>query len=725
MKSNAVVCPMLSELGCVALLLALCASPVYSQAGTPALRYPPAPRGAYADDVNGIHVADPYRWLENTASVDTRAWVAAQTAVTQSFLATLPQRREVQNRVAQAWDYPKFGTPFAAGERLFFYENSGMENQPALYVQDRANSPPRVLIDVNALSRDGLFAIVDQAPSPDGRYLAYAATAQGSGWRTVRVREVRTGQDQSEEIHGVRRGPLSWTADERGFFYTRSDSTSGDPVAVRAVASMRERIFYHRLGRPQSEDQVVYDDPRQIGWTLTAQVSSDGDYLVIAARPGSGMQGRMYFIDLDNPRRPNLAAPIVKLFDGGDGEYDFVGNYGPVFFIRTTQGAPRGRLVAVDINAPDQSHWTTIVRETYDPLIAVRRVDDRFVAHRLHDVHSILELYTLTGAPRGTVPLPGNGTVLGMNGRPTYRELYVQYATFLQPPAVYKYDLETKTTVAYKETPPDTALVRYETTQLYFTSSDGTRVPMFLTARRGITLDGTHATLLSGTGSFGLAATPTFTPGVAAWLELGGVYAVANVRGGGEYGRAWHEAAMGIQKQVAADDFIGAAEFLVSQRYTRPSMLAAGGRGAGALLAGVAITQHPELFGAAILDAPLLDMARYDRFSNGERWTAEFGSPAKASDLRAILGYSPLHGLRAGTRYPATMITVGDHDDVVTPIHAYKFAAALQAAQGTGPPVLLRVEPDAGLASDEPVAKQMALDADRLLFLVNALRLVR
>ena len=720
MKLSAVVRQILLGLS-VAALAAFFGATINAQTPSPTLKYPPTPRGSQSDDVNGVHVADPYRWLENTTSPEVQTWVAAQNTVTKSYLAALPRRGEIQALVAQAWAYPKFTAPFGAGGALFFYENSGVENQAALYVQDQANSAPRVLIDPNAFSRDGMIAVVDQAPSPGGHFLAFAVAIQGSAWRTVQIRDVHTGRNLGDELHGIKESPLAWTQDERGFFYTRSDLSGAVAPPLPLAPEEAPRVFYHRLGHPQTDDQMIYDDPRQADSRLRADVSADGEYLVIAASNGVHTQSRMYFIDLNNPAHPNLGAPIVNLFDACDAEYDFVGNNGPVFFIRTTKDAPRGRLVAVDINSPDENQWTTIVRETYDPLVTVRRVDDRLVAHRLHDAHSVLELYTLTGAPRGTIPLPGIGTVSEMNGRSDFRELYFRYDAFLQPPVIYKYDFGTKVAVAYRDAPADTALFRYETTQLYFASKDGTRVPMYITARRGMALDGTHPTLLTGIGSFGRTATPVFSPAVAAWLKLGGIYAVANVRGGGEYGRGWHDSAMGVQKQVAADDFSGAARFLIDQRYTRPSMLAVAGRGAGGLLAGMAITQHPELFGAAVLDAPLLDMARFNRFTVGPSWTSEFGSPDTPAELRALLGYSPLHNLRANIRYPATMIAVGDHDEVVTPIHSYKFAARLQAVQGGDPAAVLRVDTDVGFGPGTPTAKLMALDVDRLTFLVNAL----
>jgi prolyl oligopeptidase len=665
--------------------------------------------------------SDPYRWLENVTSSEVRSWVTAQNAVTESFLSKLPRRAEMQGLAAMEIRQPSVDAPFGGGERLFFSANSGVENQPALYVQDKPILPPRVLIDPNAFSHDGLIAIVDQAASPDGRYLAYAVSTQGSAWRVVRVRDVRSGQDLPDELRGIKQSSLAWTLDERGFFYVRCD-LGRPPVTTNPLApDGRQQVFYHRVGHPQKDDELVFDDARHPEWQLRANVSGDGQYVVISAGVGAENQNRLYFIDLDNPKRPNLGEPMVKLFDAGDAVYDFVANAGPIFFIRTTKGAPRARVVAVDINSPDVSHWTDIVRETFDPLIEAQRVDDRIVAHRLHDAHSVLELYTLDGNRRGEIPLPGVGTVTDLHGRGDYREIYFRYSSFVQRPAAYRYDMDAKLVSVFKDTPPDNSLGDFETTQLYYTSDDGTRIPMFITARRGITLDRNRPTLLSAFGAFGQSETPAFSPFVASWLMLGGVYAVANVRGGGEYGRAWHDAATGVHKQLSIDDFIAAAKFLADQRYTRPAQLGVVGHGAGAMLAAAAMVQRPELFGAAVLDGGLYDMTRFDRFTVGPSWVPEFGSPARADDLQALMAYSPLQNLHAGTHYPPTLISDGEHDDVATPAHSFKFAAALEAAPGASARTLLRLDFDMGSGAGSSLEKQIALDADWLTFLIDTL----
>jgi len=690
--------------------------------GSQLLRYPPTPRGAISDELNGIRIADPYRWLENVNSNEVRDWVAAQSALTEASLAQVPQRVEIENRVRQASDFTEISAPRIAGDRLFYFARKADQNVSSVLVQEHRNAVARVLIDPNVFARDGLLAILDQLPSPDGRYLAYTVALQGSSWRTVRLRDTRSGQDLDETIQGLNRSPLAWTADARGFFYVRTDPGKSTTAPVNPLAPTgRDQLFYHRVGRSQSSDQLVFEAAAHPEWVLDATVSEDGHYLVISAQPRSEARNRLYLIDLDNPRRPNLGAPLVTLFDAGDARYQFVGNAGQLFFIRTNKSSPRSRIVAVDINSPDESHWTTVVRETYDPIVGALRVDDRIVVHRLHDAHSMLELYALDGGPRGTIQLPGVGTVTQLSGDSGDRSLYFTYTSFLQPPTVYRYDLDTRAVTPFGDPPRDTLSNTYETTQLFFTSTDGTRIPMFITARRGIMLTGRHPTLLTGIGAFGQSATPMYSPMLATWLELGGIVAVPNVRGGGEYGRGWHDAGSGAAKQTSFDDFTAAAQFLVRERYTQPASLGVIGHGFGGLLAGVAITEHPELFAAAAIDAGVFDMTRYSRFASGWRWLPEFGSPDNPAVLRGLLAYSPLQNVRPGVHYPATLLSVGDHDDVVTPAHSYKFAAMLQANQAAAGPVLLRVVRDAGFGAATPAASRMALDADRLAFLVRAL----
>lgn len=690
------------------------------QAGL-APRYPATPRGTQADEVGGVRAVDPYRWLEAVSSSDVRSWVSAQNAVTESYLAQLPRRKEIADRLAGYFQRRVTSPPVAGGERIFFDERTGGDNQPVIFVQDRPETRPRVLLDPNAFSRDGLIAIVDRAASPDGRYLAYAVSIQGSSSRTIHVRDVRTTQDLSDNVRGVKQAPIGWTADSRGFFYVRTLTAGGstDPLALEG----RQQLLYHRVGRGQEDDQTIFETPDHPDWRLDVKVSEDGQYVVIALTPKTEPRTRLYFIDLDNPDRPNLRAPIVKLFDTGDAFYEFVSSDGPLFFVRTNKNAPRGRVVAVDINAPDENHWTNVVRETYDAVVGAARVGNRIVAHRLRNGRSTLDLFAFDGGARGSVPVPGIGTVSDLTPLHDKGELYFTYSSFLQPSEVLHYDLDTRTETIYREATADSSFNTYETTQLFYTSRDGTRVPLFITARRGLTLNSTHPTLLAiGDAAFGEPTSLAYSPTVATWLSLGGIYAVACVRGGGEDGRLWHEAAVGAKKQTTVDDLTSAAAFLIDQRYTRASLLGLVGRGFGGIPIGDAVTQRSDLFAAASIDGGVFDLARFNRFTAGWTWVSELGSPSDGPALRSLLAVSPLHNALTPGRYPAVLVSASEHDEVVPPLHSYKFAAALQTGQ-TGPgPELLRVDPDAGLESAVPANKQIAREADRLSFLLSALR---
>lgn len=711
MKSGAVFL----LLGCIA------GRAVLAAAQGPAVpAYPPTPRGAAVDDFGATRVADPYRALESVGSSELRSWITAENAASSTFLAQLPLRRGIGADLNRLAATPVVSTVFGGGERLFYLQRTDGENQAALYVQDRPTTAPRMLVDPNVFSPDGYFAIVDEAASPDGRFLAYAVSSGGSSWRVVRIRDVRLGQDQPEELHEIRSSPLSWTHDNRGFFYVRTDSVRNVPELVAPPG--RQRIYYHRVGRSQKDDQLVYENDEHPDWRLDATLSTDGQYLVITLAPWGDTHDRIYFIDLDNASHPNLRAPVVRLFDNGDALYQLVANSGPVFYFRTDKRAPRTRVVAVDINSPDENHWTTIVPETYDPLVGATRLDDRIVAHRLHDAHSVLELYGLAGGARGTIPLPGVGTVTNLSPRVDTRELYFDFSSFLQPPAAYRYDLDARNVTPFRDPPVDSSLAQLETKQLFFTSKDGTRVPMFITARRGITLDGTHPTLLSCYGSFGRSSTPSYSPLAAEWLARGGIYAVANVRGGGEDGRLWHQSGMGAHKQTAIDDLIAAGDFLINQRYTRAGSLGVIGSGAGGMLDASALVERPDLFAGAAIDGAPLDLVRAPRFGIGASWTHEFGSPQVPAELHALLAYSPLQIVHRAA-YPATLITAGEDDDVVPPFNSYKFAAALQASQSGSAPILLRVEPGAGHGPATPTSKRIAIAADRLAFLAYVLHL--
>jgi len=693
-----------------------------AQSGVP-LHYPPTHRGAQVDDIRGVRVADPYRWLEDVISPDVKRWIEAQNAFTEAFLKDPAgaQREKIRARVEELWNYRKVRPPRFGGDKLYVIDNSGLDEQPVIYVQDRPKAPMRVLLDANSLSTDGTVGLVTEAPSPDGRYFAYAVSIGGSDWRQIRIRDGKTGRDLADTIQGVRRSRIGWTKDGRGFFYVRSDFDIGARTANPIGVDRAPRVFYHRVGERQVQDQLIFERPDHPDWLFDVTVSDDGLYAVISASRGAEEQNRLFFIDLDRPKRPNISAPLVTLFDNPDAKYEFVSSRGSLFYLLTTKDAPHGRVVAVDINAPHPSRWTTVVRETFDALVGAWRVGDRMLAHRLKDGHSTLELYSLDGAQRTDVAVPGMGSVDEITIGFDDADFYFSFSSILTPPIVLRYEMETRAMTEYRSVKPPADITRFVTTQLFATASDGMKVPMFVSGRSDVTLDGHNPTLLVAEGAFAHTSTPAFSPEVLAWLEMGGVYAVADVRGGGEYGRAWHEAGMLAKKQTSIDDLFAAAQLLITQRYTQSSSLALGGRGSGGLLAAAAVLQRPQVASALLIDGAILDMVRFDQFTVGPSWTAEFGSPSDPEHLKTLLSYSPLQNVRDGGRYPATLLTVGENDDLVPPIHSYKFAATMQNAQAGSAPILLRVERAAGHGDGMPMHKAMAIAADRLTFLANAL----
>lgn len=692
------------------------------QSGQAPLRYPTARLAAQVDDYHGVRVADPYRWLEDANSRDTREWLAAEDALTSSYFSALPQRAAIRARLATLFQYTRYSSPVRAGDRLFWSQH-GAGDQPVVYVKEPEASGGRVLLDGARLSTDGGVALVAVAPAPDGRYLAYEVSVSGSDWRRICVRDVRTGRDLQDDLHWIRFSSIAWTHDSRGFFYERYDSTSSASGGATSLAAVGrgQKVFFHRVGQAQQRDQLIYESPEHPDWMFRVRVSDDGQYAVISIRSGSDERNRLYFIDLDNPGRPRVSAPIVRLFDNLDARYDFVSSRGQTFYVRTTRNAPRGQLVAVDINEPHEAQWQPIVREGLDAMVDARQVGNRFVVHFLRDAHSRLALYTLDGQSRGEVTLPSFSTVTDISSRAGDPDFFFTVASFLSPPAVYDYDTDARVDLLYRMPALDADLSPFETKQVLFTSRDGTQVPMFVTARKGLVLDGRSPTLLvAGDGVSG-SATPRFSPAILAWLEMGGVYAVPALRGGGEFGTAWREAGMLDRKQTAFDDFLGAARFLIAQGYTAPHRLAIAGAADGGLVVGAALTQRPDLFAAALPSAGVLDMLRYQRFGMGWAWVPEYGSADDPRQVRYLLAYSPVHNVRRGMRYPATLVTTAEHDERVVPLHSYKFTAALQAAQAGDAPILLRLARNTRVAAGTSLAPRLDEATDWLAFVAHAL----
>ncbi len=687
-------------------------------AGGGPIRYPATRRVDQVDHYHGTPVADPYRWLEDTDSPETRSWIEAQNRLTSAWLGSVPQRAAILKRMTELWDRPRWNVPFRKGGRVFSLRNDGLQDQAVLYVQDSPDAPPRGLLDPNTLSRDGTVSLSTLAVSKDGGLLAYGVSEGGSDWQEFRVREVDTGRDRPDQLRWIKFSGAAWTADGGGFFYSRYPEPS-----ARALTSVvaGQRLHYHRLGTPQSEDVVVYERPDLPTLGFHPLVTDDGRYLVVTVWQGSDPANRVYVLDLGDPAAPRVEGEVVRLLDDADAAYDFVGSVGPVFYFRTDADAPLGRLIAVDLRAPERSAWRTVVPQTGDTLTRARIVDGHFVAEYLHDAHARVRLIPLDGGPVRDLDLPTLGSVGAVSGDPGDTDVFYSFTSFLHPSTIYRHELRTGRTETVHAPAAGFDPSRFTTEQVFYSSRDGTRVPMFLVHRRDLPRDGNNPALLYGYGGFRWNLVPGYSVPTLVWLEMGGVYAVPNLRGGAEYGEAWHRAGMLDRKQNVFDDFAAAAEFLVREGYTSPGKLAVSGASNGGLLVGAVVNQRPDLFGAALPAVGVMDMLRYHRFTIGWGWVPEYGSADDPEQFRWLRAYSPLHNLEPGTRYPATLVTTGDHDDRVVPGHSFKYAAALQAAQGGDAPVLIRVETRAGHGAGKPTSMQIEEEADRLAFLVGAL----
>jgi prolyl oligopeptidase len=704
------------------LAFALMASTITAQTAGAQQRitYPETRKVDVVDDYHGTKVPDPYRWLEDTDAPETKAWIAAQNEVTFAHLGAIPERERIRERLTRLWDYPKYGLPFREGGLYFSTKNDGLQNQPVLYVQPSLNAEPRVLLDPNTLSADGTVALSGLAVSHDARYLAYATSSGGSDWQELYVREIATGRDLEDHVRWAKFSGISWTRDGRGFFYSRyPEPAEGEQLLQQ---NHDHKLYYHVVGTPQSEDRLIYERPDQPEWGFNAQVTEDGRYALIYVWHGTDPKNRLYYIDLGDPARPDLSSPVVKLLDDFDAAYTVVGNQGPVLYVQTDLDAPRQRIIAIDLRDPAREEWRTVVPESEDVLQAATIVGGKLVTLYLKDAASRVRFYTLEGEPAGELQLPGLGSVAGLTGKPDSPELFYAFTSFLYPTTIFRYDVATGTNEVFRAPQLEGFdPAQYETKQVFYTSKDGTRVPMFITHRKGIRLDGTNPTYLYGYGGFNVSLTPAFSITNLAWLEMGGVYAQPNLRGGGEYGEEWHLAGTKERKQNVFDDFIAAAEYLIREGYTSPAKLAIGGGSNGGLLVGAAMTQRPDLFAVAHPAVGVMDMLRFHKFTIGWAWVSDYGSSDDPDGFRYLYAYSPLHNLKPGTCYPATLVTTADHDDRVVPGHSFKFAARLQEVQSCEKPVLIRVETRAGHGAGKPTSKQIEEAADVLAFRVRHL----
>jgi prolyl oligopeptidase len=677
--------------------------------------YPAAPRGPVVDDYHGVKVADPYRWLEDPDSRETRAWIEAENRVTEGYLGKVLDRDAIRHRLTELWNFERYGIPFKEGGRYFLSKNDGLQNQSVLYTMKSLDDTPRLLLDPNTLSADGTVALTDVSVSHDGKLMAYGLASGGSDWQDWKVRNIETGRDLADTLHWIKFSSAAWTHDGRGFFYSRYD----EPKAGRSLedANYNHKLYYHRLGAPQDKDDLIYERPDRKDLGFIAFVTDDGRYLVINVWQGTKIENGLYYKDLATP-----GSPVVRLLDDFDASYAFVENDGPVFWLVTNYLAPRRRVIAIDTRNPARDHWRELVPQAAETLEGASCVGGRFVVSYLEDAHSRVRFFDLGGRFLSDLALPGLGTANGFGGKRRETETFYSFTSYTDPGTIFRYDLATGASTVFRRAPVRFDPSLYETRQVFFASKDGTRVPMFITARKGLKLDGSHPTYLHGYGGFGVAQTPAFSVPEIVWMERGGVYAVANLRGGGEYGEDWHRAGMGAKRQNVFDDFIAAGEWLIESGYTTKKLLAIGGESNGGLLTAACMVQRPDLFGAVKVGVGVLDMLRFHKFTIGWGWTSDYGSPDDVEGFKTLFAYSPYHNLKPGTAYPPTLITTADHDDRVVPAHSFKFATALQHAQAGPSPVLIRIETRAGHGGGKPVAKVIDQSADELAFLTAALR---
>ena len=685
-----------------------------NKASSASLSYPAVTRGSVVDVYHGTSVADPYRWLEQPELPATREFVTAQNALAKPWLESLPQRDWIQKRLTELWNFERVGVPRKKGGKYFFVRNDGRQNQSVLYVADSLQGKLRVLFDPNAASSDATVALARYEPSPDGSVVAYSLSDGGTDWEIWKFRRTSDGVDLPDELRFTKFWELSWAADGSGVYYSRYPRRTDD--ASRGDDQAQPVVHFHRLGDVQERDAEIYRVTNHPRRAPTASVSDDGRWLFVSMFDGYRTNG-IDLIDLQDPK-----APPRTLFGAWDARYSIIGSEGDTIYVVTTNNAPQSRVIAVDARDPSPQKWRELVPQDTLALDEASFVGGRIIVRYVRDAHGVARVFDRDGRALGEVPVPGLGTIAGFGGNATDTETFFAYADYLRPGQVMRLDLGDLSTRIWRAPAFGADTSRYVTRQVFYTSKDGTRVPMFITHHRDLVKNGEAPTLLYGYGGFNISVTPTFRPTVITWLEMGGIYVEANLRGGGEYGEPWHEAGTKTRKQNVFDDFIAAAEYLIREGYTHPRRLAISGRSNGGLLVGATLLQRPDLFAAALPGVGVLDMLRYHTASaNARQWSSDYGLSEDPTEFKALLAYSPVHNVKPGTCYPPTLITTADRDDRVVPWHSYKFAAALQRGQGCASPILLRVETRAGHGAGKPTWMQIEDFADQWAFAAEML----
>lgn len=680
------------------------------------INYPETATVDHIDNYHGNDIADPFRWLEDDVreSDAVKSWVDAQNQVTFAYLATIPERDLIAKRMRELWDYERFTLPRKAGNRYFYKHNDGLQNQGVLYMQSSLDGNAELLIDPNTWSDDGTVALAGYYPSKDGSHIAYTIQDGGSDWREAKVMNVETGTVLDDHLEWLKFTGLSWTADGSGFYYSRYPATAAEEKYQSLNKNMK--VYLHRIGTSQDEDEVVYERPDNPDWGPRGEVTDDGEHLVITISVGTDDRYSIVHQDLTDPE-----AEPVMIIEGFDYDYSLIGNIGSELYFRTNNGAPKNRLITIDVNQPDPQNWREVIPEAEDVLDDVNLVGGRIIAEYMQDAWSVVKIFELDGSEAGVVDLPGIGSAYGFNGKLDDPETFFGYASFNTPSTIKRLDVSTGEVEVFKQPEVDFDPDDYQVEQVFYASKDGTRVPMFISHRKDVVPDGNRPTMLYGYGGFNISIQPSFSTTRLAWMEMGGIYAVANLRGGGEYGEEWHQAGTKLNKQNVFDDFIAAGEYLIENNYTNSDRLAIFGGSNGGLLVGAVTNQRPELFGAAIPAVGVMDMLRFHRFTAGRFWTDDYGSADNPDEFVALRAYSPYHNIRDGAEYPAILVTTADTDDRVVPGHSFKYAAAIQRAQGGDAPVLIRIETRAGHGAGVPTDKVIEDYADRWAFLVRNL----
>jgi prolyl oligopeptidase len=680
------------------------------------MTYPPARRSEQVDTYHGAKVEDPYRWLEDADSAESKAWVAAENSLTSEYLRQIPGRERILRRLTALWNFERYSGLFKAGGRYFYSRNDGLQNQNVLYTLPAIRGEARVLLDPNTLSKDGTVALSGLHVSDNGKLLAYSISRSGSDWQEWRVRDIETGRDLPDLVRWSKFSGAAWSNDTKGFYYQAFAEPSS--AAELTGTNYYAKLYYHKLGDPQSSDKLIYERPDQKDWQFDGGTTEDGRYLLVEVRKGAEDKNLVFYQDLKTP-----GAKMIELVGVFEGAYSFLGNESSRFFFRTTGGTPRGRIISIDVAKPGRENWKEIVPEQKETLHDARMAGGMLTLAYLKDAYSAAKIYKLDGTFVRDVALPGIGTVTWSNARLTDTELFYSYTGYTAPATLYRYDLKTGASSLLRQSKLNFDPAAFETRQIFYTSKDGTRIPMFLVHKKGLTQNGANPTYLYGYGGFNVSLTPSFSVSILEWMERGGLFAVPNLRGGGEYGEAWHEAGVKKNKQNVFDDFIAAAEWLIANKYTSTPKLAIGGGSNGGLLVGACLNQRPDLFGAALPAVGVMDMLRFHKFTIGWAWTVDYGSPDNAEDFPALRAYSPLHNIKMGGMYPPTLVTTADHDDRVVSGHSFKYAAALQHAQEGPAPILIRIETKAGHGAGKPTAKIIEEAADRWAFLEKALHM--